>query len=108
MDEKSYENTPKSQKRKTIHTTWRRDSRTKIRYIERIKCLQGVETGTTSSHSLDDLRDLSFSLFSSPLLHHGSTTTPLKKQLWVGVRAEWLNAYLFTNPWGPIYTKTND
>jgi hypothetical protein len=28
-----------NKKRKTIHTTWRRDSRTQISYIERIKHL---------------------------------------------------------------------
>jgi hypothetical protein len=45
-----------------IHTTWRRDSRTKISYIERIKHLQGVETTTTSSHSLGGLEgSLTFS-----------------------------------------------
>jgi hypothetical protein len=55
----------KSQKTKMIHTTWRQDSCTKISYIERIKCLQGMETATTSSHSLEDWRDLSLSLLSS-------------------------------------------
>jgi hypothetical protein len=64
-DEKSSENTLKNRKRKMIHTTWKRDSRTKISYIERIKHLQGVETTTISSHSLEDWRDLSFSLLSS-------------------------------------------
>jgi hypothetical protein len=48
-----------------IHITWRRDSRIKISYIERIKCLQGVEIATTSSHSLEDWRDLSLYLLSS-------------------------------------------
>jgi hypothetical protein len=44
----------KSQKRKINHTTLRRDSRTKISYIDRIKCPQGVETTTLSFHSLED------------------------------------------------------
>jgi hypothetical protein len=55
-----------SQKRKMIH---RRDSCTKISYIERIKCLQGVETATTSTHSLEDWRDLSLSLLSYTMKH---------------------------------------
>jgi hypothetical protein len=58
----------KSRKRKMIHTTLRRDSRTKIGYIDRIKHLQGVKTITASSHSLEDWRDLSLSLLSCPLL----------------------------------------
>jgi hypothetical protein len=78
VDEKSGKNTPKITKRKIIHTTWRRDSRTKISYIERIKHLQGVEIATTSSHSLEDWRDLSLSLISSPLLHH-EAHPPLSK-----------------------------
>jgi hypothetical protein len=64
-DEKTGENTLKITKRKMIHITWRPDSRTKISYIDRIKCLQGMETTTTSSHSLEDWRDLSLSLLSS-------------------------------------------
>jgi hypothetical protein len=55
----------KSQKRKMIRSTWRRDSRTKIGYIERIKCLENVVTSTISSHSLEDWRDLSLSILSS-------------------------------------------
>jgi hypothetical protein len=55
----------KSQKRKMINTTWRRDSRIKIGYIERIIYLQDVETSTTSSHSLEDFRNLSHSLIFS-------------------------------------------
>jgi hypothetical protein len=58
----------KSRKRKMIHKIWRQDSRTKISYIERIKHLQDVETITTSSHTLEDWRDPSLSLLSSPLL----------------------------------------
>jgi hypothetical protein len=63
-DKKSGKNTPKITKKKMIHTTWRQDSRTKISYIDRIKCLQGVKTNTTSSHTLEDWRDLSLSLLS--------------------------------------------
>jgi hypothetical protein len=55
----------KSQKRKIIHTNWRRDSHIKISYIERIKCIQGMEIATTSFHSLENWRDLSLSLLSS-------------------------------------------
>jgi hypothetical protein len=55
----------KSQKRKMINTTWRRYSRIKIGYIERIIYLQDVEASTTSSHSLEDFRDLSRSLIFS-------------------------------------------
>jgi hypothetical protein len=47
--------------------------------LMRIKGLQGKETTTTSSHSLEDWRDLSLSLISS--LTPWSTPTPLKKQL---------------------------
>jgi hypothetical protein len=65
MDAKLGKNTPKSQKRKMIHTTWRQDSRTNINYIERIKHLNGVETTTLSSHSLEHWRDLSLSLIFS-------------------------------------------
>jgi hypothetical protein len=65
VDEKLGKNTSKTQKRKMIHTTLRQDSRTKIGYIEIIKCLQGMETGTTPSHYLEDWRDLSLSLLSS-------------------------------------------
>jgi hypothetical protein len=76
-------NSPKITKRKMIHTTWRRDARIKISYIDRIKRLQGVKTTTTSSHSLEDWRDLSISLLSS--LTPRSIPTPLKKLLWLGV-----------------------
>jgi hypothetical protein len=61
-DEKSGKNTLKMIKEKMTHTTWRRDSRAKISYIERIKHLQGVEIATTFSHSLEDWRDLSLAL----------------------------------------------
>jgi hypothetical protein len=65
MDEKSGENTLKITKKKMFHTTWKQDSRTKIIYIDRIQRLQGVKTTTTSSHSLEDWRNLSLSLISS-------------------------------------------
>jgi hypothetical protein len=42
----------KSRRRKMIHTTWIRESCTKISYIERIKHLQGVKTATTSSQKV--------------------------------------------------------
>jgi hypothetical protein len=38
--------------------------------LMQIKSLQGVETITTSSNSLEDWRDLSLSLLSCPLLQH--------------------------------------
>jgi hypothetical protein len=63
VDEKSGEN-----------TTWRLDSSTKISYIERIKHLQGVETATISSHSLEDWRDLSLSHLLSYTMKHTHTS----------------------------------
>jgi hypothetical protein len=48
----------KSQKRKMIHTTWRRDSRRRISYIDE------NQMSTTYSHSLEDWRDFSLSLLS--------------------------------------------
>jgi hypothetical protein len=81
----------KSQKRKMIHTTWRQDSHTKISYIERIKCLQGVKTDTTSSHSLEDWRDLSLSLLSS--LTPWSTPTSQKATMARGLERDgWMLA----------------
>jgi hypothetical protein len=48
-------------------------------------------------------QDLSLSLLS--YLTPSSTTTPLKKQLLLGVEEGWLNACLSTNHWGPIYSE---
>jgi hypothetical protein len=50
-DKKSGKNTPKITKKKMIHTTWRQDSRTKISYINRIKCLQGMNQRKTPPNS---------------------------------------------------------
>jgi hypothetical protein len=72
-----------------------------------IKGLQGVKTITTSSHSLEDWRDLSLSLLTS--LTPRITPTPLKKQLRLRGGREMVECLiLFTNPWSPIYRKTND
>jgi hypothetical protein len=65
-----------------IHTTWRQDSRTKINYIERIKCLQGVETVTTSSHFLEDWRDLSLSLLFSLRPHTHTSQKATIARVW--------------------------
>jgi hypothetical protein len=91
MNEKSVKNTIKIMKKKNDPYNMRWDSRIKISYIERIKHLQGGEITTTSSHSLEDWRDLLHFLLSS--LTPWSTPTALRKQLWLGVREGlWQNA----------------
>jgi hypothetical protein len=105
MDEKSGKNTPKVTKREMIHITWRRDSCTKIRYIERIKYLQGVKIIKTFSNSLEDWRDLSLSRLSYTMKHiHTSQKTIMAR----GGRGMTECLIISTNPWGPIYRQTND
>jgi hypothetical protein len=63
------------QKRKMIHTTWRRDPCTKIGYIERIKHLQGVETTITRRPLFGGLEgSLTFSPLLSYTMKHTNTS----------------------------------
>jgi hypothetical protein len=73
-----------------FHTTWRRDSRKKISYIERIKCQQGVETTTTSFHSLMIGGICHF--FSSSLLHYEAHPHLSKSNYAQRMEEGWLNA----------------
>jgi hypothetical protein len=77
--ENQAKNTPKITKMKILQHNIGDDLTKKHGYIDANQELQGAETTTTSSHSLDDWRDLSLSLLSS--LTPSSTPTPLKKQL---------------------------
>jgi hypothetical protein len=60
--------------------------------LREIKRLHGVETITTSSHSLEDWRDLSLSLLSSHTMKHTHTSQKATMARW-WERVGWMLAY---------------